>query len=386
MIALSLSFQSGQMDCRRCHFTALKKTRVLIVDDSAFMRRFFEDLISSEPDIEVVGKARNGADAIRKTASLSPDIVTMDVEMPEMDGLSALKEIMKGPPVSVIMLSTLTSSGADITLECLETGAFDFVQKPSSSEPLEMDRIGKQLLAKIRMANTSMIIQPQAPSKIEKQLSWKSKKEKAFKPLNRISRKKPELLLIASSTGGPQALSRFLPEIPRDFPAPIVIVQHMPAGFTRSLAGRLDGQCRIPVCEARQDMQLHPGTAVLAPGGYHLILKRNSTGLFCSLSDLPPVNSVRPAADCLFNSAALFQDIRSTAVILTGMGRDGTNGARALRENGAFIFAESEETSVVFGMPRSAIEAGIVDLALPIYDLPELIVKQFKDLKQEALD
>ncbi len=386
MIALSLSFQSRQMDCRRCHFTALKKIRVLIVDDSAFMRRFFEDLISSEPDIEVVGKARNGADAIRKIASLNPDLVTMDVEMPEMDGVSALKEIMKGPPLPVIMLSTLTSRGADITLECLETGAFDFIQKPSSREPVEMEKIGKRLLAKIRMASSSMNIQPQAPSKIEKKALLKSKKEKAFTPLNKISRTKPELLLIASSTGGPQALSRFLPEIPGDFPAPIVIVQHMPAGFTRSLARRLDGQCRIPVCEARQDMQLVPGRAVLAPGGYHLILKRNSIGMFCSLSDLPPVNSVRPAADCLFNSAALFQDIRSTAVILTGMGRDGTNGAKALRENGAFIFAESEETSVVFGMPRSAIEAGIVDLALPIYDLPKLIVNQFKDLKQEARD
>lgn len=345
------------------------RIRVLIVDDSAFMRKFFEDLLSSASDIEVIGRARNGMESISKIRSLKPDVVTMDVEMPVMDGLSALEIIMKENPLPVIMVSTLTSRGAEITLKCLERGALDFVQKPSSRDLSQMQKIGSDLLMKVRLAVSSKHVQFSAEEEACAEHS------PVIKPLDRGPF---QILLVASSTGGPQALSRLLPEFPEDFPVPVALVQHMPKAFTSSFAKRLDQLSRIKVVEAEEGMSLCPGKAVLAPGGSHLLLKGSRQGLFCSLSDTPPVNSVRPAADCLFGSVALLPDIKTVTAILTGMGRDGTAGARSLRAGGSVILAESAETAVVYGMPKSARDAGLVDFSLPLHRMAGEIMRYFR--------
>ncbi len=348
------------------------RIRVLIVDDSAFMRKFFEDLLASVPDMEVIGRARNGSEAIQKIKTLSPDVVIMDVEMPVMDGLSALEVIMKEHPLPVIMVSTLTSRGAEVTLKCLEMGALDFVQKPSSRDLSQIYRIGSELLNKVRLAISSKPREFPLRGKSLLETQWKKQEGKP------LSKGPFHILLIASSTGGPQALSRLLPEIPEDFPVPIAIVQHMPKGFTLSFARRLDQLSRIDVEEAEQGMSLRPGMAVIAPGGLHLLIKGSRDALFCSLSDSPPVNAVRPAADCLFSSTALIPEIKVVTVILTGMGKDGTAGARSLREKGAFILAESAESAVVYGMPKSAKNAGLVDLSLPLDRMAGEIMRNFR--------
>lgn len=346
--------------------TGSSKIRVLVVDDSAFMRKFFEDLLSSAPDVEVIGRARNGEEAIAKIRSLKPDVVTMDVEMPVMDGLSALAVIMRENPLPVIIVSTLTSRGADITLRCLEMGALDFVRKPSSRDLSQMQTIGRDLLMKVRLAAGSA-----------RKVSPATEHAEAMDvpPLNITPGGPFQILLMAASTGGPQALSRLLPEFPEDFPVPIALVQHMPKTFTASFAKRLDQLCRIKVVEAEDAMPLRPGMAAVAPGGMHLLLKGGTNGFFCTLSSTPPVNSVRPAADCLFSSAALISGIKALTVILTGMGRDGTAGARALRERGAVVLAESPETAVVYGMPKNTVDAGLADMCLPLYRMPETIMR-----------
>lgn len=346
--------------------TGSSRIRVLVVDDSAFMRKFFEDLLSSATDVEVIGRARNGEEAISKIRSMKPDVVTMDVEMPVMDGLSALAVIMREDPLPVIIVSTLTSRGADITLRCLEMGAFDFVQKPSSRDLSQMQTISSDLLMKVRLAAVSR--KKKSPVT----------KEKGQSP-GLLQKVQPgagfQVLLVAASTGGPQALSRLLPELPEDFPVPVALVQHMPRAFTASFASRLDQLSRIKVVEAEEGNPLRPGTAVIAPGGTHLLLKGRGGRLFCSLSNTPPVNSVRPAADCLFSSAALIPATRALTVVLTGMGRDGTAGARALKERGSVVLAESPETAVVYGMPKYVVEAGLADLSLPLYKMPEAIMQ-----------
>jgi two-component system chemotaxis response regulator CheB len=351
------------------------KTRVLIVDDSAFMRMFFENLLSSFPDIEVAGKARNGVDALQKIKRLKPDVVTLDVEMPQLDGLSALRKIMSTCPLPVIMVSTLTSSSADITMECLEEGALDFVQKPASRNPRELKAIGNDLVTKIRLAAHSrtkiLRIGDHVPIKEDFHVKRTEETMTCRQDGN------PDLLLIAASTGGPQALSRLLPCLPGDFPVPVAMVQHMPAGFTKSFTRRLNGLSPLSVREAEEGMPLVPGTAILAPGGRHLLIKKNEKGFFCSLSDLPPVNSVRPAADTLFSSVALLDCVRTVTVILTGMGKDGAAGAKILREKGSVIMAESKESAIIYGMPKAVVDAGIADVLLPLDRLPAEIKRLF---------
>jgi len=351
-----------------------RKIRVLIVDDSAFMRKFFADLISSSSDVEVAGRARNGLEAMSKIEVLRPDVVTMDVEMPVMNGLEALEAIMGKHPLPVIMVSTLTAKGADVTLKCLEKGALDFVQKPSGNDPVQLNAIGKDLLAKIRLAGSCQLkALPQDRKAADGPVFRETPVVKTDTNMGPF-----DLLLIAASTGGPQALSRLLPEIREDFPVPIAIVQHMPKGFTASFAKRLDQLSSIHVVEAKEGMTICPGAAFLAPGGDHLFLKEDRDGLFCSLSDSPPVNSVRPAADYLFNSVALLPDIRTVTVILTGMGKDGMAGARALKAKGSVVLTESKESCVVYGMPKMVYEAGIADLSIPLDRMAQAIMRYFQ--------
>ena len=346
------------------------KIRVLVVDDSAFMRLVISDMLASDPQIHIVGKARNGADAVEKVKRLKPDVVTLDVEMPVMDGVTALKSILNlNENIKVIMVSTLTSEGAETTIKCLELGAFDFVHKPSNSNPKEIEKIKENLLNKIKAAASSLkrLEIPSIPTT-----------PASLKPISAQQKSGPyNMLLIASSTGGPQALMKMLPEIPKDFPAPIAIVQHMPPGFTKNFAARLNQLCQISIEEAAEGKLLVPQKAFIAPGGYHLVVKEKNKKIHCSLVDLPPVNAVKPAADVLFQSISLLENIRPVTVILTGMGKDGAKGALRLKEKNAFVIAESPETAIIFGMPKAAGEVGAVDVFLPLHKIAPKVVELF---------
>ncbi|HDQ93487.1 MAG TPA: chemotaxis response regulator protein-glutamate methylesterase [Synergistetes bacterium] len=343
------------------------RIRVLVTDDSAFMRTVLGDIISAVPDMEVAGKARNGPDALEKIARLRPHVVTMDVEMPGMDGLQTLRSIMETSPLPVIMISGRTGHGTETTIRALESGAFDFIRKPSGQDPGELVQMAQELQDKIRLAFSSIAVLPGMEEVLQERVpgSVFSLPSGGF-----------DLLLIAASTGGPQTLARLMPGFSSEFPAPVVIVQHMPKDFTRSFAERLDQISGLSVMEARDGMPLAPGVAVVAPGGVHLELEGKKGSIKCVLRDSPSRNYVKPSADVLFSSAARIPGVVSAGLILTGMGRDGTEGAKELRERGGFVIAESRETAVVYGMPRVAAESGAVDRVLPLHlmagDLAEM--------------
>lgn len=346
------------------------RIRVLITDDSAFMRNILGDILSLTSDIEVAGRARSGSGAVQKVLELKPDVVTMDVEMPEMNGLEALEKIMKECPTPVIMISSQTSRDAEITMRCLESGAFDFIKKPSGADSGEMEQLRQELLQKIRLAftsNASGIKKRAAPGNQLEEYAVTDPSGSAIY----------DLLLIAASTGGPQTLAKLIPSLPADFPVPIALVQHMPKEFTASFAQRLDQISGLSVMEAKEDIRLVPGMVVVAPGGRHLVLKGEKGNIRCTLSDAPPMNFVRPAADLLFLSASGLPGVATLAVILTGMGKDGTEGAMALKAKNGFVIAESSETAVVFGMPRSAMEAGAVNQMLPLNLMAENLIRIF---------
>ncbi|MBQ7192772.1 MAG: chemotaxis response regulator protein-glutamate methylesterase [Synergistaceae bacterium] len=346
------------------------RVRVLVVDDSALMRQFISDILRSDPRIEVVGTARDGKDAVMQVKALEPDVVTMDVEMPVMSGLEALSEIMRTRPVPVVMVSTTTQEGAETTFKALAMGCVDFIGKPSGSISLNIKEIGRELIGKVIAASGARVRTVGTLGGV-----------RTTPPVMRaplMAGRRVDIVAIASSTGGPVALSELLPALPKDFPVPIVITQHMPKEFTRSFAERLNGSSKIEVAEGFDGLTLKPGRAVIAPGGSHLIVKRRSGAVVCGLSDAPPVLSVKPAANIMFLSVADEYSGNVLCVILTGMGRDGTDGAKALKQRGAYVIAESQKTCVVYGMPKAAVEAGIVDEILPLDEIPEAMVRIVK--------
>ena len=348
------------------------KIRVLIVDDSAFMRKVIGDILMASPDFEVVARARNGDEAMQRLLELSPDVVTLDVEMPGKNGLDVLREIMAVKPVPVVMVSSLTKHGADVTMQALAAGAVEFVTKPSGSISLDMEKVSEELRQKVKVAsgaslkNAAVRVRAAVTPDVKKQ---DLKQESPPVVSRRDFRKRMEMLVIASSTGGPVALLEVIPALPADFPLPVLIVQHMPPGFTASFAQRLNERSKLKVFEACDGLPVRKGTAILAPGGYHLIVERKLTDIVCRLTETPPVRSVRPAADVLFSSVAETIGGQVIALVLTGMGKDGTDGARALREKGAYVIAESKETCVIYGMPGSVIDAGLADEILPLYSI-----------------
>ena len=350
-----------------------KRIRVLVVDDSSFMRKTLGDLLAADPRIELAGTARDADNALAKIEKLSPDVVTINVEIPGKDGLTTLEEIMKRFSLPIIMVSTLTSEGAQATLRALSAGAVDFVAKPSGYIPADIEVFGRELSEKIVAASMARILkQERVP------ISGRGK-SLSFPPLLSGKPRHPEIVAIAASTGGPMALQRLLSEIPGNFPLPIVIVQHMPGNFTLSFARRLDSLCDLDVEEGADGMELRPGLAVISPGGYHMVVGRKSPSLlFCALDDGPPVLSVKPSANVLFRSVAEVTDGRAVGVILTGMGRDGAEGAAAMRARGSHIIAESRETCAVYGMPKSAVELGVVDELLPLYSIPEAVIRSVR--------
>jgi len=379
---------------------ANKVQKVLVVDDSAFMRKLISDYLNSHPRIEVIGIARNGKDAIEMVKTLNPDVVTMDIEMPVMDGLEALKEIMDKHPVPVVMLSSTTKEGAENTILAMEYGAVDFVAKPGGAISLNLHDVKAEIIEKVYAASGVQI------NKLKRIISKKRtnealtlarktthlrdenkvtelsiRKENLKSPrLKSFSKRSKTIVMIGTSTGGPRALQEVLTQFPGDFPYPILIVQHMPAGFTKSLADRLDGLCEIGVKEAEDGDLLKNGTAYIAPGGRHLKVKKLGTSYFAKLDDVePPRLGHRPSVDVLFESAAELSSVNYLAVIMTGMGNDGTEGTKRLKEKcETIVIVESPETSVVYGMPKSVIDAGFADEIKSLPDISKTIMGVLK--------
>lgn len=325
--------------------------RVLVVDDSAFVRRAVERMLGPVEDIEVVGTASDGEDGLRKVRELKPDVVTLDIKMPRLGGLETLERLMAEQPLPVLLMSTLTQEGAEITLRGLELGAMDFVDK-SSVQPMSMLSLADELVEKIRALGGARVrARPHPPAPVL-----------ALSP----DRKPADLLVVAASTGGPTALQQLVAGLPAGFPAPVFIVQHIPRGFTRSLAERLDARSAIPVREARDGEPVASGTILIAPAGIHARLARRHGSVQVTLDEEPRDALHRPSADVLMVSAAEVYGAGVIGVVLTGMGSDGTQGLRAIRGAGGRTFAESEETCVIYGMPKAAMEAGVVDRAVPL--------------------
>lgn len=337
--------------------------KVLIVDDSAFMRKVISDLFTDQPDFAVIGTARNGLDAIEKTRKLKPDLITMDVEMPVMDGLAALQTIMTEFPAPVIMVSSLTHQGTTTTLRALELGAVDFVTK--NGGPIsDIKNIKNQILEKSRSA-----VQANIKSLAFKQIS--DTKPVTIKPSVNLDK----IIAIGTSTGGPRALQEIITRLPYNLPAGVVIVQHMPAGFTRSLAERLNSISSLTVKEAQHNDIVKPGLVLIAPGDYHMIVQKENKDCVVKLNQNPQINGHRPSVNPLMDSVAHVYGPKAVGVLLTGMGQDGAKGIQSIKKQGGYTIAEDNSTAVVFGMPKAAIELGVVDSIVPLYDMPTAIVK-----------
>lgn len=341
-------------------------TTVLVVDDSAFMRKMITEVLSGDPELRVVGQARDGADALKKMTELRPDVVTLDVEMPVMDGYEALSQIMRQQPTPVVMLSSLTQAGAEATIRCLQLGAVDFVSKPSGAISLDIARIGADIVAKVKVAAKARIKSAGAAAPPRPVIVPAPAGPPARPNGSPATARTAKLLVIGSSTGGPRALQTLIPALPVELGVPIVIVQHMPAGFTTSLARRLNDESPYTVREAADGDTLQAGCALVAPGGRHLQFDARGVA---RLTDEPPVHGVRPSIDVTLASLTRLHAGRMVAVLLTGMGQDGARGLKALRDQGGVTLAEDESTCVVYGMPKAAHELGAVCHLLPLGQL-----------------
>jgi len=361
--------------------------RVLVVDDTIVFRRAVSDALSQEPGIEVVGTASNGRLALGRIAELKPDLLTLDIEMPEMNGIEVLRAISTaGHDVGTIVLSSLTTRGGEMTMRALELGAFDFLTKPEGVSAVEnVAHLRARLLPMIRAferrREIRSILQSSPRSGKEAPISTPMPPStvapaKSGRPARVPQRQGPPLVLIGVSTGGPVALARLLPALPADLGAPVFVVQHMPALFTAPLAASLAAKCAIRVKEASDGEPASPNCAYIAPGGMQMKLAPGPRGeVIIRVTGDPPENNCKPAVDFLFRSAALHFPGRSVAVILTGMGNDGTAGLRLLKRSGCFAIAQDEPSCVVFGMPKEAIQAGVVDTVEPLDKIAAEIVR-----------
>jgi two-component system chemotaxis response regulator CheB len=337
--------------------------RILIVDDSALMRQMLTEIIDGYDDLEVVGVAHDPYIAREKIKALNPDVLTLDVEMPRMDGLSFLERLMRLRPMPVVMVSALTEKNAQITFRALELGAVDFVTKPTANTPEDLARYGEMIAEKLRAAARAEV--PRARD---------ARREPAASPLAAPAVRPGQLIAIGASTGGTEALREILSQLPGALP-PVLVVQHMPEMFTRLFAQRLDGLCQIAVSEARHGEPFLPGHAYIAPGDMHMRVSSEGGRFVASLDKGPPVNRHRPAVDVLFNSVAAVAGKNATGVILTGMGSDGAAGMRALKQAGARNLAQDEASSVIFGMPKAAIDCGCVDRVVPLGAMVDEILR-----------
>ncbi|MEN3008249.1 chemotaxis response regulator protein-glutamate methylesterase [Pseudothermotoga sp.] len=343
---------------------AQEKIKVVVVDDSAFMRMVLKDIIDSQPDMRVIGVAKDGLEALQVIEEKKPDVVTLDVEMPRMNGIEALRQIVQRYPVRVIMVSSLTEEGADITITALSIGAVDFLTKPSGSTSLTFREVADELVQKIR---NSMLIDPKrAVSKL------------TFKSITPVVKKislTERAIVIGSSTGGPRSLDAIIPALPANFPAPIFLVQHMPPLFTKSLAMRLNSISKIPVKEAEDGETVRRGVVYVAPGDFHMGVKTVNSNVQIYLDKSEKINNVRPAVDFTLMKVAEIYKSNTIAVILTGMGRDGAKGAFKVKYYGGKVVAEHESTCVVYGMPKAVVEEGYADYVLPADRIAEKLVE-----------
>jgi two-component system, chemotaxis family, protein-glutamate methylesterase/glutaminase len=345
-----------------------RKVRVLVIDDSALVRKVVKTILQQDPDIEVVGVAADPYLAREKIKLLQPDVLTLDVEMPRMDGATFLRNIMRLRPMPVIMVSTHTTMSADITLEALALGAVDFVTKPHMSLQHTVSEFAEELIAKVKVAAKARLKAREASVSPLKEISPRLSAEAVLPrtpPLRATQRVVVRIIAIGASTGGTEAIKDLLSSLPEDAPA-TVIAQHIPESFSEPFARRLNGLCALQVHEAHDGQEILPGHAYVAPGSHHLMVVSEGSRLVCLLSDGPPVNRHRPSVDVLFRSVAQSVGPNALGVILTGMGSDGAQGLLEMREAGAGTMAQDEETSVVWGMPKEAVKLGGVDRILPL--------------------
>lgn len=355
------------------------KIKVLIVDDSALIRSVMSEIIGSQPDMEVVGVAPDPLVAREMIKQTNPDVLTLDVEMPKMDGLDFLERLMRLRPMPVVMVSSLTERGSEITMRALELGAVDFVTKPKLSIQSGMLDYAEMIADKIRGASKAKV----RPRSLPATDAAKSAKEVLPLVKNPLTSSE-KLIIIGASTGGTEAIKSFLMQMPSDCPG-ILITQHMPEGFTRSFAKRLDGLCKISVSEAAGGERVLPGHAYIAPGHSHLLLARSGANYVTKLDDGPPVNRHRPSVDVLFRSAATYAGKNAVGVILTGMGKDGAAGMLEMKNAGAYNFAQDEASCVVFGMPREAIVIGATHEVGPLNELPSMVLHHLATHASRAL-
>ncbi len=340
----------------------MNKIRVLVVDDSAIVRKVFSEGLSKYPDIEVVGTAPDPYVARDKIVMLKPDVITLDIEMPRMDGLTFLRKLMKYYPVPTIVVSSLTTKGGKLTLEALDIGAVDVIAKPGAA--YSVGDMSAQLAEKIRGA---------ARAKVAKRTEDDNDAAKQ-QPLKALAQTSNKVIAIGASTGGTEALKAVLVQMPVNSPG-IVIVQHMPANFTAAFAERLNGLCQITVKEAKDNDSVSTGTALLAPGNYHMLLRRSGARYHVEVKTGPMVHHQRPAVDVLFKSTAQYAGANAIGVILTGMGADGAAGLLDMKNMGAGTIAQDEKTCIVFGMPKEAIKLGAADMILPLDRIAAEIIR-----------
>jgi two-component system, chemotaxis family, protein-glutamate methylesterase/glutaminase len=329
-----------------------KTIRVLVIDDSAFVRKTLRELLHTSPYIEVVGTARDGLDGLEKVAELSPDVITLDLIMPHLDGVGFLQKLMQWRPIPTVVVSIASEDGEQ-ALAALDAGAIDMVQKPTALASERLREVGADLVAKVRAAADARPVATIARSSLA--------------PSRRAPRQSTiEMLAIGASTGGPQALRELIPRLPGDLPVPVAVVIHMPVGYTHLFAERLNSVSQLEVVEAQEGMPVMPGRVLVAQAGRHLAFRRTGNEVVCQLEAKPFDTAHKPSVDVLFSSAARVFGGNTLGVILTGMGSDGTEGAGEIRSAGGTVIAESEESCVVYGMPRSAVEAGVVNRLAPL--------------------
>lgn len=371
----------------------MQKIRVLVVDDSVVIRKIVTNVLNSDPDIEVVGTAPNGRIALAKLPHLTPDLITLDVEMPDMDGLQTLAALRQIPAnLPVIMFSTLTQRGAAATLDALALGASDYVTKPANvgSVTVGMQRIRDELIPKVKafcnhlLKNEKNVTSKRGSSNPASNLGAVQPPSpgSSFSALRRFplqSGGKVEVVAIGVSTGGPNALATLFPQWQASFPVPIVLVQHMPPMFTKLLAERLAAKSAVPVNEGIIGMPLLPGRAIIAPGDFHMVVERDAAGVQVNLQQEPPENSCRPAVDVLFRSVARVFGSRVLSVVLTGMGQDGLRGCEAVKAAGGQVLVQDEASSVVWGMPGIVAKAGLADKILPLNQLGVEILRRVEE-------
>lgn len=343
-----------------------RKTRVLICDDSAVMRAMLGEIVNSAPDLEVVGAASDPLEARELIKQLNPDVLTLDVEMPRMNGLEFLERLMRLRPMPVVMISTMTREGSETTLQALEMGAVDFMPKPRVDPTGGLNAYAQEICEKIRAASQARLGRAKAPL-----ARVAGRPGSGIAGLGQAALAQ-RLIAIGASTGGTEAIKEVLSGLPGECP-PIVMVQHMPEMFTGSFAKRLDGLCPMRVKEAEDGEKVVPGTAYLAPGHSHLALRRSAGGLVCALSQSEPVNRHRPAVDVLFRSVAEIVGRQAIGVLLTGMGKDGAQGLLAMRQAGAWTVAQDQESCIVYGMPREAVAIGAAAESAPLKEVAQRV-------------